>query len=455
VAVLSWNGLRHLELLAPSIEALDAPGAEWELLVLDNGSADGSADWVRAHWPRARLIESPTNLGFAAGNRRLAEEARGDAIAFLNNDTRVARGWLAALVAALAQAPDDVAAVSGLALDWEGERLDFGRGVMTFDGHGFQLDHRRPLARARRPEPGAELLFPSGGNMLVWRDAFEAVGGFDSDYFAYLEDVDLGWRLWSAGWRVLHAPGACTYHRGSATGDLLGHDHRGFLFERNAFLTVYKNYEAGLWESMMPAVMLTLLSRLETLNVENNPGGRLLTLDPYAGLIANTAVAAGSSAPERAGAARAPSAMSGRSPAGVGVGKLARRALAGLRAAASGRAGGGAARAPVLDDPRTLAHHRAAWNVLAGLDRAAVKRERIQGMRRRGDGEIFARFPLYVVPTYPGDAALFRSDGFRAWLPADVPFQVSTLDEVMAWDAPLDPAPAGTSPPGSTVGDRP
>jgi hypothetical protein len=88
----------------------------------------------------------------------------------------------------------------------------------------------------------------------------------------------------------------------------------------------------------------------------------------------------------------------------------------------------------VLDDARTIAHHRAVWNLLGGLDRAADKRERVQDLRRRGDAEIFARFPLYLVPTYPGDAALFASSGFRAWLPADLPVVESTLAEIMALD---------------------
>jgi len=386
------------------------------VLVLDNGSTDGTSEWVRARWPRARLIESRFNLGFAAGNQRLVEEARGDAIAFLNNDTRVEPQWLRELVGALAAAPDDVAAVSGVALDWEGRRLDFGRGVMTFDGHGFQLDHGRPFDRARLPADGDELLFPSGGNMLAWRDAYTRVGGFDRDYFAYLEDVDLGWRWWLAGWRVIHAPRARVHHRGSATSDLLGNDHRGFLFERNAFLTAYKNYESGLWERMMPAVLLTLLSRLETLGVENNPGGWLLTVDPYAGAIANTEA--------RAGERKAPPGM--ESSRGGGV-------LARLARALTGTGRGSPPEAPVLADPRTLAHHRAVWNVLDRLDAAAAARERVQSMRTRSDTEIFARFPLWIVPTYPGDAALFESDGFRAWLPRDVRFEWSTLAEVMAW----------------------
>ncbi|HXO20874.1 MAG TPA: glycosyltransferase family 2 protein, partial [Thermoanaerobaculia bacterium] len=290
VALLSWNGRQHLETCLAALDEQDDPGVAWELLVLDNGSSDGTADWVRAHHPRARLIESPVNLGFCAGNNRLVEAARGEAVAFLNNDTRPARGWLKGLVEALAAAPADVAAVSGEIVDWTGERLDFARGVMTFDGHAFQVDFRRPLAVARPPAAGEELLFACGGNMLVRRASFLAAGGFDEDYFAYLEDVDLGWRLWAGGERVTFAPAAVVHHRSSATSDLLGLFNRGFLFERNAFLTAYKNYEPGLWEQVMPAILLTFLARTQALLVGNNPGAATLALDPYAGHIANTAV---------------------------------------------------------------------------------------------------------------------------------------------------------------------
>jgi hypothetical protein len=165
---------------------------------------------------------------------------------------------------------------------------------------------------------------------------------------------------------------------------------------------------------MMPAVLLTLLSRLQTLIVENNPGGVELTVDPYAGLIANTASSDASPPPQPAPPARS----------------RWRRALEALRAAPAGDGAGAAS--PVLDDPRTLAHHRAVWNLLGGLDRAAAKRARVQERRRRGDAEIFARFPLYLVPTYPGDAALFGSPGFRAWLPPQLPLVESTLEQIMA-----------------------
>ncbi|HLX10127.1 MAG TPA: glycosyltransferase, partial [Thermoanaerobaculia bacterium] len=419
VAILSWNGRQHLETCLDALAEQEDPGVEWEVLVLDNGSTDGTGDWLQTRYPRGRMAESagipasamapaepspapqqdgrqnglpsalpqpggrqaeeqsrlpfadspgwvapspgapafawsplpagsrgpadlqvargspgsrespgaaelpvspelpgsgpavrwlasPVNLGFCAGNNRLVGAATGEAVAFLNNDTRPGRGWLAALVRALAAAPPDVAAVSGKIVDWEGERLDFGRGVMTFDGHAFQLDFRRPLDEARVPARGEELLFACGGNMLIRRASFLAAGGFDESYFAYLEDVDLGWRLWSGGERVIFEPEAVVRHRSNATSDLLGLFNRGFLFERNAFLTAYKNYQPGLWEKVMPVLLLTFLSRTQTMLADNNPGGSSLRIDPYAGWIANTAAPANGAPATGAPATSAP-----------------------------------------------------------------------------------------------------------------------------------------------------
>ena len=436
VAVVSWNGRQHLETCLAALAEQDDPGIDFEILVLDNGSTDGTAEWMRAEvlprHPRVRLVASPVNLGFCAGNNRLVAEAAGDAVAFLNNDTRPRRGWLRALVAALAAAPPDVAAVSGLIVDWSGERLDFGRGLVTFDGHAFQLDFRRPLATARVPAEGEELPFACGGNMLVRRASFLAAGGFDEDYFAYLEDVDLGWRLWSGGERILCAPDAVVHHRSSATSDLLGLYNRGFLFERNAFLTAYKNYEAGLWERLMPALLLTVLSRTQALLAEHNPGGETLRLDPYAGHIANTA-------PNGESAPTAPPRLAELPPAwtwqgfkvrwqGYGPSDFLRR---GARKLLGGRTSSSASEPLCLTDERTVAQLRALSWLLGNLDRAAACRTAVQARRQRSDREILARFPRYLVPTYPGDHALFSSRGFQTWLPNDLPLVRKTLDEVM------------------------
>ena len=184
VLVVSWNGRHHLETLLPALEAQQVPGTRVSICLFDNGSTDGTVAWVQSNHPRVDVVANPTNIGFSAANNRLAERSSARALVLVNNDTRPRPDWLAQLVAGLAEAPADVAAVSGGIVNWKGDRLDFGRGVMTFDGHAFQLDYHRPLGAVEMPEEGCELLFPCGGNMIVRRDSYLAAGGFDDSYFA-------------------------------------------------------------------------------------------------------------------------------------------------------------------------------------------------------------------------------------------------------------------------------
>lgn len=430
VAVLSWNGRAHLETCLAALRAQADPGVDWEVRVLDNGSRDGTAEWLRTAHPWVKTIASPVNLGFCAGNNRLVEASDADAVALLNNDTRPAPDWLKAMVEALRAAPADVAAISGLIVDWRGERLDFARGLMTFDGHALQRDFRRPLRDLELPEEGSELFFACGGNMIVRRSSFLAAGGFDESYFAYYEDVDLGWRLWIGGERVLFSPRGVVHHRSAATSELLGLFNRGFLFERNAFLTVYKNYQAGLWERVMPAVLWTFLARTQALVVGNNPGGALLSLDPYAGHIADTAPrVAPSSVPVVAPPTLSLVEKWRRYGPREFLRRGARKAWRGLR-----RESPEVDRAwatPVLEDPRSQAQFRALSFLLRHLDEAAAARTGVQARRRRSDAEILSRFPAAVVPTYPGDDVLFASPGFRRFLPEDLPVEWLRLEDVM------------------------
>lgn len=432
VVIPSWNGRAHLESCLAALERQRHPGVDWETLVLDNGSSDGTGAWLDERHPEVRRLASATNVGFCAGNNLLAEAAGGEALVLLNNDARPEPDWLAALVDAWRSAPPDVAAVSGRILDWEGDRLDFGRGIRTFDGHAFQLDFRRPLAAASAPRSGEELAFACGGNMLVRRSSFFAAGGFDESYFAYLEDVDLGWRLWSGGERVIACAEAVVRHRSSATSDRLGLFQRGFLFERNALLTAYKNLDDEFWPRLAPAIWLTFLARIETLLLAGDPAAQELRRDPFGA----TSSAAGSAAWPRQTIVEKLRQHGPRELARRALRKLGRR-LAGIGAAE--RAGGFR-----VDHPQTIAHLRAGSLFLAALDAAAERRAAIAARRRRSDREIVERFPLYLVPTYPGDERLFASAGFASLLPREPILRRATLAEIMEW-----PAPAGEPPPRS------
>ncbi len=418
VLVVSWNGREHLETLLPALADQQDPGVPVRVRLFDNGSTDGTVAWVRAEHPQVDLLEHPRNIGFAAANNRLAERSSAAALALVNNDTRPRPDWLRELVRALGEAAPDVAAVSGCLVDWEGGRLDFGRGVMTFDGHAFQLDYHRRLADVELPAEGSELFFACGGNMIIRRDSFLAAGGFDAAFFAYLEDVDLGWRLWSGGERVLSAPAAVARHRSMVTSRRLGNANRGMLFERNAFFVAHKNYDAELWPLVMPAVQMTLLSRTQYLLAHRNPNGLELARDPFGSVDDPRPLTAAPRAVRRSGWQRVRDVVALRT--------RLRRVLRRL----SGEPHGVAS---VADD-QTVAQIRALASIFRQLDAAAARRRAIQTRRQRSDREILERFPLYLAPTYPGDEELFESVGFASLWPEELPLARRRLEELMEVD---------------------
>ncbi len=258
--MLNYNGLRHLEECFTSLLDIDYPKDRLELILTDNGSTDGSLDFMREHFPTVRLVETGSNLGFAAGNNFGAEAATGEYVAFLNNDTRVEPDWLNELVKGLlAGQGAGVVCTSSLMLDWAGKKIDFLSGGLNFHGFGFQPSYGLPL-EGQNLAP-RDLLFACGGSMLIRRDVFLEVGGFDPDYFAFFEDVDLGWRLWMLGYKVTLTPTAITYHRHHGTASEMANHRIQVLYERNALYTIYKNYEEANLNKILPAALLLLGQR--------------------------------------------------------------------------------------------------------------------------------------------------------------------------------------------------
>lgn len=255
------------ELLAACLDSLDAqeyPVDRVEVLVFDNGSRDGTAEWLRERRPAARLLRSSSNTGFAAPVNRCAEAAGGRVLCLVNNDVRLAPGFLAEL--ARARAVTGAACVGARLLDESGARVEFAGGVMNFHGHAAPRGHGLPASGAPGGDPFPSL-FACGGAMLVEREVFLGVGGFDEGYFAYFEDVDLGWRLHVLGEDVVIAPRALAFHRGHGSEDLLPAGRRIALLEQNALLTAYKNYERARGDRVF-ACALALLSERVRLDPE-------------------------------------------------------------------------------------------------------------------------------------------------------------------------------------------
>ena len=362
------------------------PGAA--ITVVDNGSTDGSIGAIRRRFPDVRLLPLGANRGFTGGIAAALARCTARNVVFLNNDALPEPGWLAALVEAIERAPDDVVSVGGKIIDLSGEMIDFIGGVLTFDGHAFQDGFRYPVGTRDEPAAGAEILFACGGNMISRREALVARGGFDDDYFAYLEDVDFGWRTWIAGGRVLFEPRALVRHASSATSNRLGDFERGVLFERNALQTLLKNAEA--LREMAGAALFAYLHRLHRYTTTRNAGAGGLAREPY-------------TATKRRRA---------------GLFTRARRRLFGRQPLAA------------IDDPLTATQFRALHWIMQHADAIARKRAAVQTSRTRSDREIFARFPLHVVPTYPGDDALMQSALFRELLPS-LGAVSKTLSEIM------------------------
>ncbi|MBE3072901.1 MAG: glycosyltransferase family 2 protein, partial [Acidobacteria bacterium] len=257
ILIANCNGRRHLESCLPSLDALDYPRDRFEVVLVDNGSADDSVAWTREHHPTTRIVSFPRNLGFAPAYNLAAGQARGAFLAFLNNDTRVDPAWLRALVDAAER--DHAACAGSLILDWDGTTVDFAGGVTSLAGHAWS-DHEHQRADALG-ELNRALLFACAGSMLVRRSAWDEAGGFDTDYFAYFEDVDLGWRLSLLGHRVVLAPEAVTYHRLHGTSGAWAFSPRLRLYERNALFTVYKCLDDEHLARVLPVALALTLAR--------------------------------------------------------------------------------------------------------------------------------------------------------------------------------------------------
>jgi len=257
IVILNLNGRHHLKPCFETLRALDYPGDRYEVVLIDNASTDGSREELRREHSWVRLIENERNVGFSVGCNQGAKAASGaEVLVFLNNDMRVEPAWLRELVSPLVR--DECQATTAKMLSWDGKRINSVGGGMNFHGIGIQ----RGLDEVPGPEHewARKSLFACGGAMAMRRDLFEETGGFDEEFFAYYEDVDLGWRTWILGHEVWYVPGAVCYHHHSSTSRRLPLAMIRLLQIRNPLYACFKNYDDENLRRVLPA-MLALATR--------------------------------------------------------------------------------------------------------------------------------------------------------------------------------------------------
>jgi len=248
IIIPNWNGLHWLR---PCLDSLRRQTyRDFEVIVVDNASTDGSAEALAREYPEVRVLALRRNLGYAGGCNAGIRAARGEILIALNNDTEADPGWLAALVEALDRHPE-VGAVASRVMIYDKPNLlnaagDLYRRNGTADSRGVWQPFGPPYDRE------AYVFGASGAAAAYRRKMLEEIGLFEERFFMYYEDVDLAWRAQKAGWKCLYVPDAVIYHHLSASG---GGVLPSYYVGRNTLWVLVRHYPTSLLRRYWRAVL--------------------------------------------------------------------------------------------------------------------------------------------------------------------------------------------------------
>ncbi|MEZ5393434.1 MAG: glycosyltransferase [Bryobacterales bacterium] len=263
VVIPTWNGKHHLQAnLASVVSALEG-NSDNEILIVENASEDGSAEWVRTAFPQVRVLALEENLGFGGGSNAGFAAAKNDIVVLLNNDMRVEPDFLGPLLDGFTD--EKVFAVSAQIFfsDPAKRREETGLTRGMWGGRGFLLGHVI--------DERVDRLFPTfyagGGSSAYDRRKFLELGGFDPLLHPfYVEDADISYMAWKRGWKVLYAPGSVVYHEHRGTiGKKFSAAYIARTIRKNQILTVWKNIHepgklaqhfVGLWGALLAHLLL-------------------------------------------------------------------------------------------------------------------------------------------------------------------------------------------------------
>lgn len=258
IVVLNYNTRAHLETYLPSVLA-HSPGAR--IVVADNGSPDDSVAMLRARFPQVEVLELGHNYGFARGyNEALARIEGGGVFVILNSDVEVTPGWMTPLLEAM-RADARIAVAQPKILAWRDKsRFEYaGAAGGWIDYLGYPFCRGRIFGHCEKDhgqyDTPQECFWAAGAAFFIRANLYRRLGGFDGDYFAHNEEIDLCWRLKRAGYSVWCIPQSVVYHLGGGTLEY-ENPRKVFLNFRNSLFTLLKNETTAKLLWLIPARLL-------------------------------------------------------------------------------------------------------------------------------------------------------------------------------------------------------
>ncbi|MDO8788827.1 MAG: glycosyltransferase family 2 protein [Sulfuritalea sp.] len=248
VIVVNFNAQRTLSRCLAALRAQSLQAAR--VIVIDNASTDGSIESARELFPEFEYVSLPVNTGFAAANNRAIALCDSEFVALLNPDAFAEPAWLEELVKAARRTPAAASFGSCQLMAGEADLIDGIEDVCHISGLVWRGDHGR--SRNSDDCTAREIFSPCAAAALYRRQAIQSIGAFDEDFFCYVEDVDLGFRLRLVGWQSWYVPAAVVRHVGSAT---TGGAHSGFAVyhgHRNLVWMFVKNMPGYLFWLLLP-----------------------------------------------------------------------------------------------------------------------------------------------------------------------------------------------------------
>ena len=242
VVILNWNGRKHLERYLPSVVE-HTVGEGVEVVIADNGSTDDSLAWLQMNYPDVRVVRLDKNYGFAEGYNRALQQIDAEYYLLLNSDVEVTAGWWQPLVDMLDRNRDLAVVAPKLLSDTQRDRFEYAGASGGFiDYLGYPFCRGRILSNVEQDngqyDDARDIFWASGAAMCCRSEVFHDVGGFDVDFFAHMEEIDLQWRMQLGGWRIAVEPKAVVYHLGGGT--LPASPMKIYLNHRNNLAMLYK-----------------------------------------------------------------------------------------------------------------------------------------------------------------------------------------------------------------------